>query len=110
MAKNPTLLIIIGFLLSSLIISKLSFAVEYLRDERPAPGSVEDLESPIGESFKITPRKIILFPRLSDYIRDYIKGLPTFFSDTQLDFPGLRQSREQVFRLLDIQLQMIVSI
>jgi len=85
MAKKSILIIVIGFLLSSLILSKPSFAVEYLRDERPAPGSVEDLESPIGDTFKITPRKEILFPRLSDYIRDYIKGLPTFFSDSQLD-------------------------
>ena len=73
MDKKPILLIIIGFLLSSLIISKLSFAVEYLRNEKPAPGSVEDLESPIGDTFKIAPRKIILFPRLSDYTRNYIK-------------------------------------
>jgi len=85
MAKKSILIIVIGFLLSSLILSKPSFAVEYLRDERPAPGSVEDLESPIGDTFKITPRKKILFPRFSDYIRNYIKGLPTFFSDTQLD-------------------------
>jgi len=85
MPKKTILLIIISLLLSSLILSKLSFAVEYLRNEAPAPGSVEGLQSPIGETFRILPRKEIFFPRLSDYTRDYIKGLPTFFSDTQLD-------------------------
>jgi len=85
MQRKHILITIFSFLLISLIISKSVCAVEYLRDEGPAPGSVEDLESPIGDTFKIAPRKIIVFPRLSDYIRNYIKGLPTFFSDSRLD-------------------------
>jgi hypothetical protein len=85
MQRKQILKTIFGFLIVSSIISNSVYAVEYLRDEEPAPGSVEDLGSPIGNTFKIIPRKEILFPRLSDYVRDYIKGLPTFFSDTQLD-------------------------
>ena len=62
-------------------LSKTSFAIEYIRDESPSPDSVEELESPIGESFRIQPRKEVMFPRF----REYIKKLPPFFSDTQLD-------------------------
>jgi len=60
---------------------KTSFAVEFLRDEEPAPDSVEGIESPIGQTFRIKPRKEVMFPRL----REFLQNLPPVFSDTQLD-------------------------
>ena len=74
------LLTLIFLIVSFQIIHELSFAVEYLRDEQPAPDTVRGLETPLDQQFKITPRKRVLFPKL----RNYIKDLPPFFSDTEL--------------------------
>lgn len=81
MPRIKIVIAILGFIIVSSIISNNVYAVEYLRDEEPAPDSVEALESPIGESFQIIPRRRILFPIL----RNFLEKLPPFFSDTQLD-------------------------
>jgi len=81
MPDKIILIIVIIFFIVNLILSKPSFAVEYIRDENPAPDSVEDLESPLGKSFRILPRKKVLFPRL----RDFLENLPPVLSDSQLD-------------------------
>ncbi|NIP29730.1 MAG: hypothetical protein GTO02_05545, partial [Candidatus Dadabacteria bacterium] len=78
--ENITIYIIGLLVLSSIIVNDV-YAVEYLRDEEPAPDSVEELESPIGDSFRIIPRRRVLVPIL----RNYLERLPPFFSDTQLD-------------------------
>ena len=62
MRNKIILIMIIISYISNLIITKTSLAVEFLRNENPAPNSVEDLESPIGSSFRILPRKKALFP------------------------------------------------
>ena len=81
MPRIKIVIAILGFIIVSSIISNNVYAVEYLRDEEPAADSVEALESPIGESFQIIPRRRILFPIL----RNFLEKLPPFFSDTQLD-------------------------
>jgi len=79
--RNKIILIIIIFsFINNFLMSQTSMAIEYLRSEQPAPDSVKNLESPLDQPFRIIPRKKLLIPTL----RNYIKNLPPFFSDTEL--------------------------
>jgi len=60
---------------------QLNYATEYIRDENPAPDSVEELHDPINENFRVKPRRGIIFP----YLKERIKDLPPFFSDSHLE-------------------------
>jgi len=44
------------------------YSIEYIRDEQPAPESVEEIADPISEYFKILPRRRRLFPNLKEKI------------------------------------------
>lgn len=81
MIRKIFVLLILIFQINAYFVCESSFAVEYLRDEQPTPDSVDKLESPLGNSFRIIPRKKVLFPRL----RDFLKNLPPVLSDTQLE-------------------------
>ena len=61
--------------------NQLIHAVEYISDEQPAPESVEQLADPISEYFEILPRR----RRFSPYLKEKIKNLPPFFSDSYLE-------------------------
>ncbi len=56
------------------------YSIEYIRDEQPAPESVEEIADPISEYFKILPRRKRLFPNL----KEKIEKLPPFFSDSHI--------------------------
>ena len=73
------LFLILNVLINNFIKVDLSLGVEYLSDEQTAPDSVEGLRSPMGETFKIIPRKKVLFP----LFKDLLDKLPSFFSGTQ---------------------------
>ncbi len=56
------------------------YSVEYIRDENPAPDSVEEVQNPINENFRVKPRRGAISP----YLKDKIKELPPFFSDSHV--------------------------
>jgi len=59
---------------------QLTHAAEYIRDENPAPDSVEEVPDPINENFRVKPRRGAISP----YLKDKIKDLPPFFSDSHV--------------------------
>lgn len=73
--KSVTFVIII-----ILFFSQNIYSIEYIRDEKPAPESVEEIADPISEYFKILPRRRRLFPNL----KEKIENLPPFFSDSHI--------------------------
>ena len=56
------------------------FAVEYLSDEMTPPDTVDNIESPLGNTFNIGPTKKPLFQNL----KKSLQNLPPFFRDSKL--------------------------
>lgn len=78
MKSNISLIILLIFFVSFTM--SFSHAAEYIRDEDPAPESVEEIEDPLSEIFRVKPIRKLLFP----FIKDRIKELPPFFSDSHI--------------------------
>ena len=57
---------------------------EYVLDNETAPGSVKEIERPLGYGFLKEYRPTFLFKWLREEIREELEKLPLFFRDTRI--------------------------
>jgi hypothetical protein len=81
--KRLTLIFPIFLLLFLTVLAVLgapAWAQEYIGDEQPVPGSVDQVVTPMEQSFQ-EKREI---PRLFPWLKEQLKDTPAFFRDTKL--------------------------